>query len=691
MHSWIPYAFVRIVVFFAAGILTGICYPDVLEEKKLLLLILFGGAFFFLILLVNHYYKRQRINPGFTGLMVVFFLGYADTILQTEQRSLKHVTHESSPILYYKVVLTKYAEERDSFWKQEGRIQAVKTAAGWHEREGSVLLYFKKPGHSFQYGDVLMVKGTPQEIPPPANPGEFNYKRYLSYLKIYHQQFIGPGDVLRISNEPPSIFIATAIRVRAYCDHLIKEYVHGEQQQSIASALVLGITEGLDPDLLKAYSGTGALHILAVSGLHVGIIYALLVLLLAPLKKSSVGQWVLAVISLLLLWLYAFVTGWSPSVLRAVTMFSFVAIAQPLQRRINIYNIMAVSAFVLLFYEPYFITSVGFQLSYLAVLGIVYLHPKLYPLYTPASRWKDELWKLISVSIAAQAATFGISLLYFHQFPNFFLLANLIAIPLSFIVLVAGLALLAFSFIPWVAIALGWILKVSIQIMNFAVFTIDRLPFSKTVDIHINSIQVILIILSTLVFTALVEHKRFVYVKMLVVLMIAFTGIDWYIHLEALHQKRIIVYDIKGHSSFDAMAYGTAYTYLDSTLLSQNNKIARHILPARFTYHVSSIKDISALTKKVTGASLTIWQGQSILVIRDKHFQPPPLSVDILIIANNSIQEPQYLFDNLSAKQIILDSSNTSSYCRWFLREARRKGIVVHSVLDQQAFEQIIT
>ena len=170
-------------------------------------------------------------------------------------------------------------------------------------------------------------------------------------------------------------------------------------------------------------------------------------------------------------------------------MFSFVALAIPAGRRTNIYNTLAASAFFILWYDPFLIMSVGFQLSYIAVLGIVYMQPALYNLWEPTNRLWDEVWKITCVSIAAQLATLPLGLLYFHQFPNYFLLSNLFVIPGSFVVLILGILILVVNVISPIASFLGMLLEWTIKALNVIVFTIEDFPFSLIENVYITTFQ----------------------------------------------------------------------------------------------------------------------------------------------------------------------------------------------------------
>src|SRR5690606_32609393 len=314
-----------------------------------------------------------------------------------------------------------------------------------------------------------------------------------SWRNIFHQHVVRENEVTLIDHDPPSAILNYSINVRTWALSVLERHITGDRERAIAQALVLGVTEDLDNELTGAYAASGAMHVLAVSGLHVGILYMIIAFVLGPVKHIPGGKWIFMFSSVCLLWTYACITGLSPSVLRAVTMFSFFALARPLNYRTNIFNTLASSAFCLLLYDPFLIASVGFQLSYMAVVVIVWLHPFLYQLWDPDSRILDEIWKISSVSIAAQLITTTVTLFYFHQFPNYFLLANLFVIPLAFAVLAGGLALLASAWLAPLAEMIGWVENKLIAMLNYLVFKVQQLPYSVRSDIQISMPQCLLL------------------------------------------------------------------------------------------------------------------------------------------------------------------------------------------------------
>lgn len=687
---WIPYAFVRIVVFFIGGILLGVHLPGSVPIT-VALQILFSLVGIYLFSFVAFRLTRPLFNLGFIGLPAVFLAGYVHVTLQTHTSHPNHIVTVSQPIEFYQAVITRYSEEKERSWKVEAKVTAVQTGR-WQKKEGRIILYFSKGDFEspFHYGDVLLIRGSPSPVQPPANPGEFNYKRFLSFRNIYHQHFLRLEDVKLLKNDPPSIILKQAIAARYWADATLRKFVQGEREQAIASALVLGVTDGLDNELLNAYAATGAMHVLAVSGLHITIVYMILAWLLKPLLRFKYGPWILTLISLFVLWGYAFVTGLSPSVLRAVTMFSFIALARPAGQSTNIYNTLAASAFCLLVFDPYLIMSVGFQLSYLAVLGIVYLHPPLYQMWEPRTYLMDQAWKISCVSIAAQVATFALGLLYFHQFPNYFLLSNLLVIPGSFLVLIAGITVLVFSVVEVLATFFGLLLAGLIKVLNVVVFTVESFPFSLVEDIHITTVGCWLLMGAIVSFILLLQHKRFIYSTTGFLFVLLFTFLQWNHFRGNVNVQKITVYNIQGHSAIDLMDRGRAYFLTDSILAKAQDKLRFHIRPNRLASGVGAV--VSAVHQPFVhdfnGFSVIHWRDRTLLHITGKNFTPlAGIHPDWIVIGNNAVQSFGQISGYQQSAKIILDSSNSYFYCDRLIEEAKRGGWEIHSVKHQGAYE----
>lgn len=687
MLYWIPYAFVRITVFFIAGILTALNFPSMLPIREASAIFLVLVFIYFLVSVFGERFRR-RFNPGFIGLIAIYLAGFVTLLLQTEIRYTDHYAHHGE-IRYYRAMILTSARETPTSWKHEVQVTAINSGSAWVSSSGKALIYFSRDGYTkpFQYGDILLVKGPLREVSPPGNPGEFDYRKLLSYQNISHQQMVKTGEAMWIQSTNPGYFRKYTLMTREWARDLLLRVVEGRDEQAIACALVLGVTDHLEDDLMNSYAATGAMHVLAVSGLHIGILYLLLGWVLRPLKRLRHGKWYFAGVSLFILWSYAAITGLSPSVLRAVTMFSFVALAQPMQQRTNIYNTLAASAFCILVFDPFLVMSVGFQLSYLAVLGIVYLHPLLYNWLEPDSRLLDEIWKITSMSFAAQIATFPLSLYYFHQFPNYFWLSNLFVIPLGFGILVNGIAILLTAFIPPVASMLGFLLTWMIKLMNYLIVLAGSLPHAVTDHISISLQQCFilfaLIILSTLFF----QYKKLAYLYAVALLMILFSVNAWQRHV-IFDNYYLTVYKVSGMRAVDFIHQGKAYTLADSALASNAGKTGYHLSPHRvnsFSEHILPA-DAQPFSQKIPGGLLATWHGKTILRLETVPESIPNIKVDYLILSKNTARNLTRILNHIQAGQIILDSSNSFAVANAATAEYLNHPVALHSVWHHGAF-----
>jgi len=690
MFRWIPYAFVRIVVFFCGGVLLAIYCPDFFYGQV--------AAILFCILCLAYLalalgYSRLKINPGLMGMLAIFVAGYINVQWKNESRRSDHLTKLKDSVQYYTAVITRPPEEKEKSWKYEAKILEVQTKHGWKKAHAKILLYHARQGadSEFNFGDNVLIKGAPAPIQGPSNPGEFDYQRFSAFKNIYHQHFVKGNQITYLNNRGENRLMNYAFRCRLWAETALKKNIQGEREQALASALVLGVTDGLDNELLNAYAASGAMHVLSVSGLHVGIVYWVILLLFRPFQKIQSSKWILAFISLAILWGYAFITGVSPSVLRAVTMFSFVAISRPLNRQTNIYNTLAASAFFLLLYDPFMIMSVGFQLSYLAVFGIVSLQQPLYLLLEPRNRFLDEVWKISAVSIAAQLATFSLGLFYFHQFPNYFLLTNLFVIPISFVVLLMGIVVISTSAVASVASFVGIILEWIIRVLNEGVFIVERLPFSLLENIYINSLQCWLLILLVVAIYVWTETKKVTAIVVISLLCIMFSAVQWFHLREDVQTQQLTVYKVPGHTAVDLIINGQSHFLSDSLLQADNLKTKYHLLPARIKSGVRTVLPGYSVRRETRGCALMVWNGISILhITQSQHLVPNDFNVDYLIISNNAVESLKGLLANVKAKKIILDSSNTFYKSNQLLKESMKMKVEIFSVLHRGAYTKTI-
>jgi competence protein ComEC len=680
MLQWIPYPMVRIAGFFAVGVLVGIYFPGVINLSSAIALAIAFSLLFFVVKFVSD----ENRFPTFTGLLglgVVFLLGYSRLLLFNELNHDNHFSKITEPIGAYEAVLRSVPEEKANSWKMEVEMVAVKRKS-WKSTTGKLLLYVSKANFDrsrWHYGDRILVQGSPQELGAPANPGEFDFRRFLSFRNIGRQQFVQSGEVKLIAPASRKGLIYYSYEARTWSMKKINAFLHGDNERGVATALILGVTEGIDNDLLNAYAASGAMHLLAVSGMHVGIIYAIILFLCKPFSSWKGSSWVIAGISLLVLWAFAFVTGLSPSVLRAVTMFSFIAVARPFGRRTNIYNTLAASAFVLLLFNPYLILSVGFQLSYLAVLGIVYWQRPIYRWMEIENQIGDWIWQITSVSIAAQAATFPLSLLYFHQFPTYFLLSNLFVIPLSTVVLVGGILLFMISFITPLASVVGIILEGLVRILNWIVYQTESLPVSVVNNIFINEGQCWLLFGIFISLILLFESKSIRWLYVSCVFALTFSFLAWQHFFQSVDQREVIVYSISKHQAVEYIDRGKSYVEMDSVLEKDDQKIRFHIQPNRLERGVKTIHSQLPEARNVNGLKLFRFTHKTIAWITNKKVKLPlVLNFDYLVVSNNSLSREE--MKKMNNVQLIFDGTNSPRYVNSF-RDAAQ-GNQIHTAQE---------
>ena len=468
--TFADFPFLRYLFFFALGILLFSTIPEVQPQLVLgVLAVLWIFYAFFLS------------RPVFSSLLPISFLAYllliglgAFVSLHSNQIAKKGEISWGEGQGYLAEV-QRYDLPKANSSENLLAVFAINGEQGWRSQKALVLVYHQME-EVLCPGQVIWVPANPEPVAPPSFPDEFNYKRFLAAKGIHFRQFLGKKlQVLPLKPSNELNFVMDYLR--HYFAGVIDQYVQRPESKQIALALLLGQKESLGKEVKQAYSATGTQHILAVSGLHVGIIYSILLFPLTYFKQEGHAlrkSYLLLVVALI--WTYALMTGFSPSVVRAVVMFSLVTLGQMRKRKPSIWNILAFSALLLLVLDPAVQTDLGFQLSYLAVAGIVGLQPILLRMWAPSNRVLDYFWQMATVTLAAQLITSPLTLHYFHTFPTYFLVANLLIVPLSYLILCAGVPFLLLAWIPMVGSRLGAIVDFLLFVQNEITYTLQDLP-----------------------------------------------------------------------------------------------------------------------------------------------------------------------------------------------------------------------
>jgi len=485
VYRWAPVVMVRITAFLAIGILTG------LQEWSDTFLpfcgFLLASTLFFI-----HSKKGKRFASGICGLTAVALTGMFFGAGWNPAGQTGHLTSYSGTFNAYLASVEGPPEKIRSGYRIPVQIRCLYYSGKWLPYKSGCHLIMNTTPPGLLYGEQLLIRGMPRRITGPANPHEFDYRLYLERQGIFYRHRLEEQD-LTVMTGPRMGLRWIAAAARAACIRRIEGVVAEPQAAAITLALLIGITDGIDPEHINSYASTGTLHVLAVSGLHVGIICWLILLLLKPLRSLRNGEQIIAAAAILMLWAYALVTGLTPSVLRAVVMCTFVVLAKPFRLRTHIENSLAASAFLLMLQDPLIITRPGFLLSFLAVAGILLIHRPLHQLLEPESSLAAWCWNITCVSVASQYFTLPVTLYLFNQFPVWFIPANLVIIPLSLLVMTLGMALLVAGGIPYLGAGLAQLTEASVTLMNTSAATIEHLPWAVIRDIHLSEWQAVLL------------------------------------------------------------------------------------------------------------------------------------------------------------------------------------------------------
>jgi competence protein ComEC len=712
MNKFSRFPFLRFLLVFILGIVLYDYFP--IATIKFLVYGCLGVGMAYSYLFIRKDTINNPLLIGMVGCVFLITTGYLLAYLHTPKTYPQHYTHSQTIVDYYEVTVDNLVEEKEKTWKTTGEVRSIINHNGILSTSGKILLYFdnnsiEKPC----YGDVFMVKATPQIIMPPKNPQEFDYQLYLSRQGVYCQQYLTAISCQKIAHNPSNVLIDLALKTNMMADSILTTFVGNKQEYGVATAMILGQRDDLDSDLMQAYSAAGAIHVLSVSGLHVGVIYAVLLLALGKLKrKGATGKYLFVGIILLLLWFYALITGLSSPVLRSTFMFSIIVIAQTFRKQQNAYNTVAFSAFCLLLINPNFVFNVGFQLSYLAVLGMIYFQPQLNSLFfiDRSRSWfhrsLDRLWKVTTVAVAAQLATFPITIYYFHQFPNYFLLINPIVILLSSIVLIMGLSfvilaygLLIFNLLP-IVYCIGQCLKYTIIALNNAVLWTESLPYSITKFLWLSSSEMWLLYLLLFALIALWETKNFKWVVMsglLTVLLISVKTIEKY-HQHT--QELLVILSNKKHAVYTIVQGKKALLLSDSTFLGSRKNIGYSlnnywssvgVLDTMKVnmYDIRTIEKLGISLKSNDSITVFSWQDKTFLQIaknfKNIEFQGNKVSVDYLILSHKSVKDMNQVIEKVQFKTLIIDGTYTAFYANKLVNQAKALGIKYYDLTKQGA------
>ncbi len=573
--------------------------------------------------------------------------------------------------------------------KAEADVIAIKDSNGYKAASGRLIIYFAAgtENSTIHYGQQLLIKKPLQKIKNSGNPGAFDYERYAGFHQIYHSTYLTASDYQLLPGRAGSSFKKMLLGCKEKVLSVIARYIPGDDNvRGIAEALLIGEKQHLDIDLVEAYSQSGVVHLIAISGMHLGIVYGMIVLLfmLFPRWKHSTVK---VVITLLILWLFALATGGSPSVVRSALMFSMMIIGKQFFKSPSVYNNLAASAFILLCINPWYLWDVGFQLSYLAVTSIVWLQDPIYRLLYFKNKMVDAVWKLATVSIAAQIIVFPITVYYFHQFPSLFIITNLLAFPLMFIILNAGIILLLLSWWPAVASIIGKGIYYCISLMNKIVQTISSNPIAVADNLYNDVFSTVLLYGFVLGAVIALTAKRFqaLYISLCCLLLFAVKNTTSL--LTAQDSSRIVLYNVRKHTAIDLIS-DAHYSFLGDSVLRADGALRNfNLKPARVFFRANAESEIQTF-EQATERSF-VFKGKTIYLADAAMGLKPiaqKLPLDILVITNDFKGSVTKLTGVLAPSIIVADGTNAMWRRKNLREECLALGLSFHDVQEDGAY-----
>jgi len=696
---WSVRPFVRILIFFVIGILITRYIPAIsnINNKIFLLisLVLFLVSFFLTLTTLKHKFN------WITGLTFGILISIT-AILFTSDKTYKIAgdTIDNEYHTYLGNIISNPTETKQAV-KAIVTVTQVNPGFAKNSNQKKVLCYFSKDSLSMSlaYGDIITVNSKLTIPGKPLNPEEFNYAEYLKQNGIYYTSYINHSSWELVGYSPKNPIIAIAGKLRNRILNILSKNGLSGQNYSVAAAILLGYDDTMENTLKQDYIMAGAMHILCVSGLHVGIIFLVISFLLSFLNNNRHNNILKAIILLLTVWAYATLTGLSPSVQRASLMLSVFIIGNLLNRARDTYNTLAISALILLIIDPYLLFNVGFQLSFAAVIGIVTFHQPIYKLLYFKNTIIDKIWSITVLSFAAQLATFPIATYYFHFFPPWFWLTNLFTFPLSFLIIATGLLFVVTLWIPFIPQAVGWLLSGMIYLLNLVVGTVKFLPFSGITNIYTSMPMVIFIYILLLLLFVMFTRKKLQLLLPVTLFIAIIFGIHTYHKHKILNQKKVVIYSINKHIAYDFIDGNQHVLITDSILTNDKSKIDYHLKNSSTRWGTDNISQTFPKKDTTFNGLLSVvdnflFFNDIKIFINDGESQYYPtiskLHMDIILISGKKSTDINQLLTVFDFDRVIIDSSVPKWNQKKIMEVSKEQGITCDNVNTEGALVLIL-
>lgn len=670
------FTIIKLTICLIIGILIGYFIPECQNYAMLASIIL--SIVLFTVLLIANKPLKTTIGFGLLSYFTLITIGIASVTIHNQKRFASHYSHHFDEIKDSTTTISFSIREvlKSGRYNDKYVINILEINAKTVNGKSLLNITLDSLNPSLKIDEVYKTNIQFKPLTPPLNPNQFDYKTYLEKQYIYHQIFTNSEKLFKTNSKRNTIF-GWADNIRQHINSKLKPYHFKPDELAVINALLLGQRQDLSEDVYTSYVNAGAIHILAVSGLHVGILLILLSFLLKPLEQLKNGRFIKMIILIALLWSFAIIAGLSASVTRAVTMFSIVAIALHLKRPTNIYNTLAISIFIILLFKPLFLFDVGFQLSYLAVFAIVAIDPLLYKLVQTKVWVLDKLWHTLTVTLSAQFGIIPISLFYFHQFPSLFFISNLVIIPILGIILGMGVFIICLATLNMLPQLLADVYGCIITNMNNFVGWIAQQNDFLFTNIPFNLLYVIVTYLFIISLVRLFIKRNYITLRFVLISIIVMQ-LAVIITSYNTPKQRFIIFHKSRHTLLGQLnnnAFNVAHDLKDietkDDYTIKNYTIGNHIS----TIKTDPIKPVYFLNDK------TVLVIDSLGAYNIKSFQP-----DYILLRQSPKLNLNRLIDSIKPKQIIADGSNYKSYITHWKTICKKRKLPFHHTNEMGAF-----
>lgn len=689
--KWIEYPFLKITASLILGILANDAIKSASLSTSLFLLITIIIFSIYILLSLGFKKYHHRKLQGLAGVLSFILLGYLSAQF-FYQIHLPELSQDSlSSGTYYTATINSKAVATAKTIKYKVRIDQIRNKQKWSNFKNDAVLYIISDTlNNFDYGDQLLIKGHPLYLEEQKNPSAFNYALYLQRRGIYLQDFKSKEDIMLMNKNHDRSLRYLSLYIGDYFENILTKYISSEREFNMIKAMLLGRRDEITPEMEYVYASSGTAHVLAVSGLHVGIIYLIFSSVLKFLNRKRLKLLYYG-INLCAIWSFAFITGMSPSVQRAATMLSFIIIADFSGRKSSIYNTVLASAFCILIFSPNLIFSVSFQLSYAAVFGIVYLYNKIYHLIYVKYRLLDFFWKITVISLAAQIATFPITIYYFNQFPVLFPFTNLIAIPTASLILIGGFILFIVS--PFVSLAtiIGNVLEGWTNGYNELLVFVSRLSFASIDNLYLKPSYVLLIICCVVLVSQFINTRKLNFFISFSTVLVVLSGLVLLDHFQKSSQREILFYHVNNKQYFDIYVGKNCFTNIKSSNHKTDMEVSFNITPSRKSHLIENVYELKRIefVREIGENTIMHWNNESILILNElhsltkKHIDIP---IDYMIIGKEMTKNLTVIKKLFKIKNLILDSTVSSLDSEKVLKQMEGSNAWVHAIRTDGAY-----